>query len=250
MDLQIDSKAATKLIIHMSALSLALSASFFSFLLHTNRLYDLGKLNSSILLLLLLPALELLKHFYAKRAFQLDGTVQTGPAGSVNMPTMGRTHSSKTAGRLQVLKELYHSIVLLASTVLFYSFICTVLGAPVQEYEETICLALTMTTLTVFPMLLLLGQAKTYSFLLSESVVLRCPRSHSYFNHLKQNCIGVLLGAWSASVVAPLDWDRPWQVYPIPNYVGCIIGQFGMSVYNLLNTMYIRLYRDRHSKIV
>ncbi|XP_050091417.1 uncharacterized protein LOC126574996 [Anopheles aquasalis] len=245
MDFQIESEAATKLIVHMSALSLALSASFFSFLLHTNRLYEMGKLNTSALLLLLLPALELLKHFYATHAFHLDGTALMGVGGSAT----GKSHSSKTSARFY-LKELYHSIVLLASTVLFYSFICIVLGARVQEYEETICLALTMTTLTVFPMLLLIGQAKTYSFLLSESVVLRCPRTHSYFNHLKENCVGVLLGAWCASVVAPLDWDRPWQVYPIPNYVGCIVGQFGISVYSLFNTIYIRYHRDRHSKIV
>ncbi|ETN63147.1 hypothetical protein AND_005151 [Anopheles darlingi] len=248
MDFQLESKATTKLIVHMSVLSLALNASFFFFLLHTNRLYDMGKLNSSILLLLLLPAVELLKHFYATRAFQLDSTAQIGLGGSGNIPT-GRVYTNKTAGRFQ-LKELFHSIVLLASTVLFYAFICTVLGATVQEYEETIFLALTMTTLTVFPIVLLIGQAKTYSFLLSEPVVLRCPRTNSYFNYLKQNCIGVLLGAWAASVVAPLDWDRPWQIYPIPNYVGCFVGQFGRSVYNLLSTIYLQFYRDRHTKIV
>ncbi|XP_035793678.1 phosphatidylinositol-glycan biosynthesis class F protein-like [Anopheles albimanus] len=248
MDFPIEGPGAIKLIAHMSALSLALSGSFFSFLLYTNRLYDIGKLNTSILLLLLLPALEVLKHFYATRAFQLDSTPEMELDGSVNTP-MGRTHSSKTAGRFH-LKELFHTIVLLGSTILFYAFICTVLGATVQEYEETICLALTMTTLTTFPIILLVGQAKTYSFLLSVPVVLRCLRTNSYFNHLKQNCIGVLLGAWAASVVAPLDWDRPWQIYPIPNYVGCIVGQFGMSVYNLLNVIYIRFYRDRHSKIV
>lgn len=36
--------------------------------------------------------------------------------------------------------------------------------------------------------------------------------------------IGGMLGSWAACVVIPLDWNRPWQYWPIPNSVGTIAG--------------------------
>ncbi|CAK8686234.1 unnamed protein product [Clavelina lepadiformis] len=36
--------------------------------------------------------------------------------------------------------------------------------------------------------------------------------------------LGVVLGSWASAIVIPLDWDRPWQTWPIPCVVGCITG--------------------------
>ncbi|KAM5477111.1 Glycosylphosphatidylinositol (GPI) anchor assembly protein [Microsporum audouinii] len=36
--------------------------------------------------------------------------------------------------------------------------------------------------------------------------------------------IGMALGAWLGAVPIPLDWDRPWQVYPITIITGAYIG--------------------------
>ncbi|XP_062123706.1 uncharacterized protein LOC133837066 [Drosophila sulfurigaster albostrigata] len=35
--------------------------------------------------------------------------------------------------------------------------------------------------------------------------------------HLFNNNADGNVGAWAASVLAPLDWGRHWQVYPIPD---------------------------------
>ena len=36
--------------------------------------------------------------------------------------------------------------------------------------------------------------------------------------------IALLFGNWAACIVIPLDWDRPWQKWPIPNvFLGSIL---------------------------
>uniref|UniRef100_A0A182S715 Glycosylphosphatidylinositol anchor biosynthesis protein 11 n=1 Tax=Anopheles maculatus TaxID=74869 RepID=A0A182S715_9DIPT len=242
MDAQQQSIIATKMFINISILSIALNSSFFGYLLYSNRLYDVGKCCSSAVLLIL-PLSEVLKHFYIKHTFQLE----TGPKPSAS--SSGRGHGAVTVKSTRARwREWFGSTLLFALATLFYAFICVVVGAPLDRYEETLSLAVTLTTVTVFPIILLIGQSQTYQLLLSETLELKSPLANSYLNLLKNNCIGVILGAWGASVVAPLDWDRPWQVYPIPNVVGSIGGLFGMNVFNLLSTVYISMYRNRRSK--
>eukprot|EP00127_Corallochytrium_limacisporum_P005258 Clim_evm75s201 gene=Clim_evmTU75s201 len=36
--------------------------------------------------------------------------------------------------------------------------------------------------------------------------------------------LGAAAGAWLGAVPIPLDWDRPWQAWPITNSVGCVLG--------------------------
>ncbi|XP_049296154.1 phosphatidylinositol-glycan biosynthesis class F protein [Anopheles funestus] len=243
MDAQQQSIIAPKMFINISVLSIALNSSFFGYLLYSNRLYDVGKCCSSAVLLIL-PLSEVLKHLYIKRTFQLE----TGPKPTAQ-PSTGRGSGAANAKVTKALwSEWFGSAVLFALATLFYAFICVVVGAPLDQYEETLSLAVTLTTVTIFPIILLIGQSQTYQLLLSETLELKSPLANSYLNLLKNNCIGVILGAWGASVVAPLDWDRPWQVYPIPNVVGSIGGLFGMNVFNLLSTSYIAMYRNRRSK--
>ncbi|KFB41548.1 AGAP004816-PA-like protein [Anopheles sinensis] len=242
MDVHLQSALASRMFINVSILSIALNGSFFGYLLYSNRLYEVGKCCSSYVWIIL-PLTELLKHYYIKRSFQLDGSVKTGHIGSAS----SRATLNAKSGRLR-WKEWFGFGVLFLLAMLFYGFICFVLGAPLEQTEETISLALTLTTVTIFPIMLLIGQSQTYQLLLSETLELKSPLANSYLNLLKNNCIGVILGAWGASVVAPLDWDRPWQVYPIPNVVGSIGGLFGMNVFNLLSTAYISMYRSQRPK--
>ncbi|RUS79927.1 hypothetical protein EGW08_012315 [Elysia chlorotica] len=53
-----------------------------------------------------------------------------------------------------------------------------------------------------------------------------------------------LLGGWLGAVPIPLDWDRPWQVWPISCVIGALLGY---SVGLLLSSIVIpRQYRARH----
>ena len=40
---------------------------------------------------------------------------------------------------------------------------------------------------------------------------------------LKQNAFGAVSGAWLGAIPIPLDWDRPWQVWPLTCVLGCFL---------------------------
>lgn len=47
----------------------------------------------------------------------------------------------------------------------------------------------------------------------------------------KKYFIAIVVGGWLSCVVIPLDWDRPWQAWPIPVVVGSYLGAFvGYSI--------------------
>ena len=43
--------------------------------------------------------------------------------------------------------------------------------------------------------------------------------------------IACLQGGWFGAWVILLDWNKSWQVWPIPSFVGSIVGYFSGSVY-------------------
>eukprot|EP00731_Ephydatia_muelleri_P037815 Em0571g3a len=49
------------------------------------------------------------------------------------------------------------------------------------------------------------------------------------FHHCKEQaagviCVTTLLGAWCGAFPILLDWNRPWQVWPIPSCIGALVG--------------------------
>ena len=82
-----------------------------------------------------------------------------------------------------------------------------------------------------------MGVNGTISILITESFDLTNVTSQAFLRLLKRNAYLVIFGAFMGSVVFPLDWDRPWQIYPIPNIVGAITGQMVGSFYCLFETM-------------
>ncbi|ETW05996.1 hypothetical protein H310_03615 [Aphanomyces invadans] len=47
-------------------------------------------------------------------------------------------------------------------------------------------------------------------------------------------CIGTLLGAYIGTIFIPLDWDRPWQQWPLPCVYGAVYGHvagIGLSLF-------------------
>jgi phosphatidylinositol glycan class F len=47
-------------------------------------------------------------------------------------------------------------------------------------------------------------------------------------SHFYKYIISIMVGAWLGAIVIPLDWDRPWQNWPLPiiggGYLGAIVG--------------------------
>ncbi|VDD76648.1 unnamed protein product [Mesocestoides corti] len=49
---------------------------------------------------------------------------------------------------------------------------------------------------------------------------------------------GTLVGTWSSAFVLVLDWDRPWQAWPIPCVMGAVIG-FSLGFFAFLLRRYL-----------
>lgn len=139
--------------------------------------------------------------------------------------------------------------ILTISVVVFYA-VAVLFGAPFYSaQEETFMFSLLLTILVVLPLILNLGSDVTISILSSANVF-----EKDAFGTIFSIAIRfVLFGAWLGAVVIPLDWDRPWQEWPIPcssgALVGYVISQVFMLILNLpkiaetLNQMLIKRKR-------
>jgi phosphatidylinositol glycan class F len=59
--------------------------------------------------------------------------------------------------------------------------------------------------------------------------------------------LGAIVGSWLGAFVIPLDWERPWQVWPISCVVGAVIGHLiGCAVGIVLA---IKLYSNDRTKL-
>jgi GPI ethanolamine phosphate transferase 2/3 subunit F len=108
---------------------------------------------------------------------------------------------------------------------------------PLDKYEETFTLSALLASLTLFPVSILIGVSGTVSILFTETFELTNVTSQAYLKLLKRNAYLVIFGAFVGSAVFPLDWDRPWQIYPIPNFAGAITGQLFGCFFCLIESM-------------
>ncbi|XP_071079878.1 phosphatidylinositol-glycan biosynthesis class F protein-like [Haliotis cracherodii] len=110
---------------------------------------------------------------------------------------------------------------LFVSSVLLFHAVAVLYGAPFTEATaETFHFALLLSTTSVLPACMFLGPhlntwirvfAHINPDLGKESVVFI-------------TSIASVVGAWLGAFPIPLDWDRPWQVWPISCVLGTLIG--------------------------
>ncbi|XP_038075346.1 phosphatidylinositol-glycan biosynthesis class F protein-like [Patiria miniata] len=116
----------------------------------------------------------------------------------------------------------------LLKCALWFTLSCLVLhivivlfGAAVQEVvEETSILAVLLSTLSTLPCLCVLG---TNSEVWNRFTAQRRPQP-GLETCVQYAALASLLGAWMGAFTIPLDWDRPWQVWPIPCAIGALLG--------------------------
>jgi GPI ethanolamine phosphate transferase 2/3 subunit F len=106
-----------------------------------------------------------------------------------------------------------------------------------ENYEQTFTLSALLTGLTLFPISIFIGVSGTLSILFTETFELTQVVSQEYLKLLKRNAFLVIFGAFVGSVVFPLDWERPWQIYPIPNMTGAITAQMMGCFYCFFESM-------------
>ncbi|KAL5009227.1 hypothetical protein ScPMuIL_014808 [Solemya velum] len=119
-----------------------------------------------------------------------------------------------------VKKIVKASFAVVLSTVCFH-VLAILYGAPVIESSaETFHFALLLSVTTVLPCICVLGQ-DSYRW---SRVFLHNSPSLGAETVVLFTTYGSLVGAWLGAFPIPLDWDRPWQVWPISCVIGNLIG--------------------------
>lgn len=208
-------------------------------------LLNSGKLNSPTLVIIV--SNELTRWFINKFVFNLDASSKDcALAGNVRL-------NPKKSSFLKNVKNACKLSGLLSTFTVFYALVCILLGASYQNrYEETLVLSALLTSFTILPICLFLGPSKTLQYLFYDTFELNSRTDVTHLELLQYNALGTLIGAWSGSVVAPLDWDREWQAYPIPNMVGGLIGFTIANTHTMLSMLvdWTKRSMDRGKKIM
>lgn len=182
-------------------------------------LYSVGN-GSAFYILALIFIAELLKSFYMSAEYDVHGK-KTKP-------------SKSRAG--DIIKS---SVFLLG--VMFSFFVGIILfGAPVLDcHEETLMLSALLTLLTVFPLIAHSGVEASMQLLFGVKTYSR----DTIIEMLVNNALLTVCGAWLGAVVIPLDWNTPWQQWPIPCYLGAL-GGFVLS--NVLTVFKVTVMTAAH----
>lgn len=131
--------------------------------------------------------------------------------------------------------ELFKSLFMLLSSTIVFSIVAILFGAELLDnHKETLMFGSLITVLIIFPSCLHFG-VKSILYLLHGVK----PNDH-FSQVLYRNIQFTLFGAWLGAFVLPLDWDRDWQVWPIPCSSGAILGYL-ISHFVSLVTLFIKL---------
>lgn len=127
------------------------------------------------------------------------------------------------------IKEIFKSIGVIISIIGIYYVIAVMFGAPIiLKYEETLMISILVSSLTVIPSCLNVGSNQTLSFLVGK------PETSNLISDMILQYIQLtFVGTWLGAIVIPLDWDRPWQEWPVP----CCIGAIGGYVFSHVVTL-------------
>ncbi|KAF4519911.1 hypothetical protein B566_EDAN008287 [Ephemera danica] len=78
------------------------------------------------------------------------------------------------------------------------------------KYEETLFLSVLLCAMTILPACIHLGPKCTLN------LICGIKEDSDLTMVIFRNYEFSLLGAWLGACFIPLDWDRPWQEWPIP----------------------------------
>ncbi|XP_013386612.1 phosphatidylinositol-glycan biosynthesis class F protein isoform X2 [Lingula anatina] len=119
------------------------------------------------------------------------------------------------------ISNVMEGIICWIGSSLVFHTIAVLYGAPLfSSVSETFHLAMLLATTAALPGLMVLGIRK------EEWTRLFFKTSPSSALEISILASGVcsVLGAWLGAFPIPLDWDRPWQVWPISCVIGTLAG--------------------------
>ncbi|XP_069464541.1 phosphatidylinositol-glycan biosynthesis class F protein [Ambystoma mexicanum] len=120
----------------------------------------------------------------------------------------------------KVSRLLKSCVYFLLSSLLFHGII-VLYGAPLLELIlETFSFAVLLSTFTTLRCLCMLGP----NFPAWIRVFSRNGAMSIWDSSLQITTVCSVIGAWLGAFPIPLDWDRPWQVWPISCSLGATFG--------------------------
>lgn len=180
-------------------------------LFHTDYYLQAGH-SAYLQVVLLLAAAELLKYTYIRVIHYKSIVIQPKP---------GRNLGSKLVDfikEIKLVEVIKSGLVLVGCTVVVF-FIAILFGAEfLDKHEETLMFSCLITVLTVLPVCVHQGVSGLVHFLNGTQASNPCTQV------LLRNIQFTALGAWLGAFVIPLDWERTWQVWPIPCSLGAMLG--------------------------
>lgn len=190
-----------------------------SFLCYNEMIYVVGKYNSLYIIAVIFAA-ECLKLLYL----------------SSNEQTYSRAKKPKNS----VVKEFCKTILFTVSCILIYFVGIILFGAPfLSQHEETLMLATLLAVITIFPITKYIGIDATIHYLSG----LKGFNGDALTNMFMRNIALTLCGAWAGAIVIPLDWDRVWQVWPVPCYLGTFGGYLAANMITIVKHIFAPSFR-------
>lgn len=139
----------------------------------------------------------------------------------------------KLVFRLKPYQRIVHGLFYLFLGWLLIAYVTVCFGAPAfSAHYETAAFSALLAVLALLPALLVCGPEPD---LLHRVVFVSGLRTADPLAHLLYvNGLGAAVGAWLGAFPIPLDWDRPWQAWPITCCVGAVLGGLAASLCSFL----------------
>ncbi|GAA96619.1 uncharacterized protein L969DRAFT_88016 [Mixia osmundae IAM 14324] len=133
----------------------------------------------------------------------------------------------KPSSVLQRLARIIESAATIIVASLVIHVIIFLLGAPLlRKLQYTYLLSLQISVLAVSPLAAAVSLRTTAGrWTWIRLISLFDPRTETDIAILAP-MTGTVVGAWLGAIPIPLDWDRPWQSWPITPLLGCFVGHF------------------------
>ncbi|XP_033336868.2 phosphatidylinositol glycan anchor biosynthesis class F [Megalopta genalis] len=231
--MSIGNKVAQRLLLSYCSFTCIYFPGILILLKLNDNLYNVGKYKFIPVLLILLFA-EVMKLLFPM--FHNESAI----IGKSDLRTSSKSRRSWSRHLREIFKFLLVAFLL---SVVFY-IIIILFGAPVfMHHEETTMLTVTLTTLTFVPASLHLGVDGALEIITG----VQSQKENVLVNAMKTNIQATFLGTWLGAIVIPLDWDRPWQAWPIPCVMGALLGYMIAHFITLVKTLpLLRLGKKIH----
>ncbi|KAF9391172.1 hypothetical protein CPB97_007292 [Podila verticillata] len=156
--------------------------------------------------------------------------------GSVQYSILSR-HALKSKVPSSFITSFNIAIAIGAIGTLICHIFAVLFGAGIiHQAKETMQFACYLSLLSFYPASFVLGtDIKSWLRIFIHN-------SPETFTEAALYCQGMMaiFGAWLGSIVIPLDWDRPWQAWPVPSVLGAFLFYMVGTIVGLVVSIVMR----------